>query len=127
MILTVTSDKTVATLREDLPRAAAAHAFGVLGVHDLSAKMKEKGLDFAGEVLIFEVCNPHQAKSALEAAPEVSSFLPCRISVHRTAEGATRLSTIRPTALMEGFGVTALSKIAAEVEATLVAIMNDAR
>src|SRR5512145_822035 len=122
MILTVTSDKSIATLREDLPKASQAHSFGVLGLHDLSEKMKEKGVAFDGEVLIFEVCNPHKAKSVLEASPELSSFLPCRISVYRGADGKSKITTIRPTALMQSFGVPALTAIAAEVETTLTAI-----
>lgn len=126
MILTVDTKKSVVRLREDLPKAASAHGFGVLGILDLAAKMKEKGVDFEGEVLIFEVCNPQKAKMVLDAAPEISSFLPCRISVFRDSDGVTKLTTIRPTAMMKGFGVSGLHSVAAEVEEILTAILNDA-
>ncbi|MDY0059381.1 MAG: DUF302 domain-containing protein [Myxococcota bacterium] len=127
MILTATSNKSVAELRDALPRAAATHKYGVLGILDLSAKMKEKGVDFEGEVLIFEVCNPQQAKAVLEMSSEMSSFLPCRISVYRASDGTTKLSTLRPTALVQGFGATSLGDVAAEVEAALTAIIDEAR
>jgi hypothetical protein len=32
------------------------HKFGVLGVHDLKAKMEEKGVPFTRECRIFAVC-----------------------------------------------------------------------
>lgn len=127
MILTVTSNKSVAELRDALPKAAASYKFGVLSILDLSAKMKEKGVDFEGEVLIFEVCNPQKAKAVLEMSPEISSFLPCRISVYRASDGTTKLSTILPKALMQSFGAAALGDVAAEVEATLTEIINEAR
>ncbi len=116
----------MARLRDDLPKACAAHKFGVLGTIDLKEKMREKGVDFAGECVIFEVCNPQKAKQALEADARISTVLPCRISIWRTPEGKTRLATVRPTLLMEMFGTAALKGVAEEVETTLVAIMNDA-
>lgn len=126
MLITVDSARTLAEVREELPRACAAHKFGVLGVHDLKEKMKEKGVDFAGECLIFEVCNPQKAKQALEANPAISTALPCRISVYRTPDGMTRLATIRPTLLLGMFGTPGLQLLAIEVEETLKAIMTEA-
>lgn len=126
MLITVDSDRTLAEVREALPRACAAHKFGVLGVHDLKEKMKEKGVDFAGDCLIFEVCNPQKAKQALEANPAISTTLPCRISVYRTPDGMTRLATIRPTLLLEMYGSDELGNLAVEVEETLTAIMTEA-
>jgi uncharacterized protein (DUF302 family) len=49
----------------------ARHHFEVLGVHDLKAAMAKKGVDFGPDFRrVFEICNPHQAKKALEAALE---------------------------------------------------------
>lgn len=126
MLITVDSEKGLDQIREALPRACAVHKFGVLGMHDLKEKMKEKGVDFAGECLIFEVCNPQKAKQALEANPEISTALPCRISAYRTPEGKTRLATLRPTLLLDMFGTPGLEALAAEVEETLTAIMAEA-
>ena len=36
----------------------------LLALHDLKAKLKEKGVDFSQDCLIYEVCNPQQAKKA---------------------------------------------------------------
>jgi uncharacterized protein (DUF302 family) len=126
MLYSVDSEKSLAKLREDVPKACAANKFGVMSVIDLKEKMKEKGVEYGGECLIFEVCNPQKAKQALEANPEISTALPCRISVYRTKEGKIRISTIRPTKLLDLFSSVELQKVAAEVEETITAIMNDA-
>jgi uncharacterized protein (DUF302 family) len=126
MLYSVDTEKSLAKLREDLPVACAARKFGVLSVIDLKEKMKEKGVEYGGECLIFEVCNPTKAKQTLEANPEISTALPCRISAFRTKDGKTRLSTIRPSRLIDLFGAAGLEAVAGEVEEALTAIMNEA-
>jgi uncharacterized protein (DUF302 family) len=108
----------------ELPDACTAHGFGVLGTHDLRAKLREKGQEFDRPVLVFDVCNPVQAKRVLTAQPNVSSVLPCRISAFEDADGRTRLVTVRPTRMIEMFGAE-LQDVAREVELTLEAILND--
>jgi uncharacterized protein (DUF302 family) len=125
MLHIVESTKPLAHLAADLEQAVVRHKFGVLGVHDLKAKMAEKGVPFARECRVFEVCNPHQAKKVLEANLEISTALPCRISVYEEG-GKTKLATIRPTTLIELYRSPALKGVAEEVEATLVQIMAEA-
>ncbi len=126
MLLSIDSRKSLAQIREDLPRACSARKFGVLAVHDLKEKMREKGVEYGGECVIFEVCNPQQAKRVLEANPDISTALPCRISAFGTLDGKTRLSTLRPTALIDLFKSRELRSVAEEVEETLHAIMVEA-
>jgi uncharacterized protein (DUF302 family) len=125
MLYKIESKKQLAEIGRDLEAAAQKHKFGVLAVHDLKAKMQEKGLEFQGECLIYEVCSPHQAKKVLESNLELSTALPCRISVYRTGTGYT-LATIRPTALVELFHADGLRPVAEEVERTILAIMREA-
>lgn len=125
MLHIVESTKPLARLAADLEQAVARHKFGVLGVHDLKAKMAEKGVSFARECRVFEVCNPHQAKKVLETNLEISTALPCRISLYEEG-GTAKLATIRPTALIEIYRTPALKGVAEEVEATLVQIMAEA-
>ena len=124
MLMTATTKKSVDQLREDLPEACTAHGFGVLGVHDLRAKLQEKGQDWDTPCLVFDVCNPVQAKRVLTAEPNISAVLPCRISAFPDAAGKTRLVTVRPTRMIELFGAD-LGDVAREVEETLEAILND--
>ena len=125
MLHVVESAKPLSQVTKDLEAAVARHRFGVLGVHDLKAKMAEKGVPFARECRIFEVCNPHQAKKVLEANLEISTALPCRISVYEEG-GWTKLATIKPTALIALFASPGLKEVAEDVEATLERIMADA-
>lgn len=108
-----------------IPAAAQKYKFGVIGTHDLKEKMTSKGVPFDRECRVFEVCNPQQAKNILSLSMEMSSVLPCRIAVYEDA-GHTVLATIKPTLLVEMFGVTSAGKIAKEVEDTLTRIMEDA-
>jgi len=125
MLHVVESTKPLARLVADLEQAVTRHKFGVLGVHDLKAKMAEKGVPFARECRIFEVCNPHQAKKVLEANLDISTALPCRISVYEEG-GKTKLATIRPTALIGLYRNPELKGVAEEVEETMVKIMTEA-
>lgn len=125
MLHIVKSPKTLEQVAKDLEAAVVRHKFGVLGVHDLRAKLAEKGVPFARECRIFEVCNPHQAKKVLEANLEISTALPCRISVYAEGDG-TVLATIKPTAMIGLYPNPELRGVAEEVEATLARIMDEA-
>src|SRR3990167_6183321 len=96
MLRIVESKKKLTELAADLERAVIAHKFGVLGVHDLRAKMAEKGVVFTRECRIYE------------------------------EGGTTRLATISPMAMISLYPNPELKHVAEEVEATLVAIMKEA-
>lgn len=69
--------------------------------------------------------NPHQAKKVLEANLEISTVLPCRISLYE--EGRVRkLATIKPTSLIALYTTPGLKAVAQGGEATLEAIMAEA-
>jgi uncharacterized protein (DUF302 family) len=125
MLYRVESRKTLAEVGRGLEAAAKKYKFGILAVHDLKAKMQEKGVDFDRDCLIYEVCNPQQAKKVLEANAAISTALPCRISVYSEGAGVT-LATLRPTALVEMFQTPGLRGVAEEVEEVILKIMHEA-
>ncbi len=116
---------SVGEVAERLEKAAADNKFGVLGIHNLKEKMVAKGVDFQHECLIIEVCNPAQARSVLETNMEISTALPCRISVYEDA-GRVKVATLKPTALLQLFGNPELVPVAREVEETIVRIIDRA-
>ncbi len=124
MLFEIESKKTLEEIGRALEAAAVRHKFGIIATHNLKDKMKEKGVDFSGECMIYEVCNPVQAKKVLEANGAVSTALPCRISVYRSGN-AYRIATLRPTALLKMFGESGLDPVAREVEDVLVAMMAE--
>lgn len=125
MLYIVESQKPFSRVAKDLEEAVARHKFGVLGIHDLKAKLNEKGVHFDRECRIFEVCNPQQAKKVLERNLELSTALPCRISLYEE-RGVTKLATIKPTEMIALYANAELKGVAAEVESALVAMMDEA-
>jgi uncharacterized protein (DUF302 family) len=125
MLYTKESRKSVEEVGKALEKAATEHKFGVMAVHNLKETMKKKGVEFNREVRIYEVCNPQQAKKVLEAEPEISTALPCRISVYEM-DGKTKLATIRPTVQLGMFDREDLEDIAVEVEDAIIAMMDEA-
>jgi uncharacterized protein (DUF302 family) len=124
MVFEVDSSKRVAEIDAALRAAAARHKFGVLSVIDLKEKMREKGIHFTDECSVYEVCNPHQAKRVLDMNGAVSTALPCRISVYGK-EGAYKIATLLPTAMMTAFATPGIDEVAREVENDIVAMIKE--
>jgi len=82
-------------------------------------------VEFAHECLIFEVCQPQQAKKVLEQNMSVSTALPCRISLYEEG-GKTILATLKPTTMLAMFNSPQLAGVAREVEDTIIKIINQA-
>jgi uncharacterized protein (DUF302 family) len=124
MVFEVESRKSAAEIDSALREAASRHQFGVLSLSNLKEKMQEKWVQYAGECSVYEVCNPQQAKRALEANGAVSTALPCRISVYGVP-GAYKIATMLPTKMMEAFGTPGLDEVARQVELDVVAMVKE--
>ena len=125
MLVKLSSEKTVSEVAVALQAAVAANHFGVMQVHNLKETMAKKGVEFERENLIFEVCQPQQAKKVLDQDMSVSTALPCRISIYEEG-GKTILATLKPTTLLAMFNAPQLKEVAQEVEDTIVKIMKEA-
>jgi uncharacterized protein (DUF302 family) len=125
MLIKLSTDKTVTDAAAALQAAVQDNQFGVMQVHNLKETMAKKGVEFARECLIFEVCQPQQAKKVLDENMSVSTALPCRISIYEEG-GKTILATLKPTTLLALFNTPQLEGVAREVEATIVKIMKEA-
>ena len=125
MVIKLSTDKTVSDAAAALQDAVQANHFGVMQVHNLQETMEKKGVAFTHECLIFEVCQPQQAKKVLDANMSVCTALPCRISIYEE-DGKTMLATLKPTTLLAMFNAPQLEGVAQEVEATILKIMEEA-
>ena len=125
MLIKVSTDKTVHDAAAALEHAVEANHFGVMHVHNLNETMEKKGVEFADECLIFEVCQPQQAKKVLDQNMSISTALPCRISIYEEG-GKTILAALKPTTLLGMFNAPQLDGVAREVEDTMVKIMKAA-
>src|SRR5450756_2693129 len=90
MYYIVESNKSFEQAATDLEAAVKRNEFGVLHIHDLGATLRSKGIAFAENCKVFEVCNPGQAGKVLSTDMRLNMALPCRISVY-TAVSYTHL------------------------------------
>ena len=125
MLIKFSTDKALSEAAAALQVAVAANHFGVMQVHNLKETLVKKGVEFAHECLIFEVCQPQQAKTVLDQNMSVSTALPCRISLYEEG-GKTILATLKPTTLLAMFNTPQLEAVAQEVEDTMIKIMTEA-
>src|SRR5689334_7830697 len=125
MLIRLSTDKSVSAVAAALEAAIKANHFGLMQVHNLKETMAKKSVEFTRECLIFEVCQPQQAKKVLEENMSISTALPCRISIYEE-DGKTVLATLKPTTLLAMFNTPQLKGVAEEVEATIVRIMREA-
>ena len=116
---------TVDDVGKRLEVAVKAHKFGVLGVVDLQAKMKEKGVEFANACRIYEVCNPQSARQVLEKDMSISTALPCRITIYED-RGKVKVATLRPTQVLGMLTAVDLGAVAQDVERDIVAMVDEA-
>lgn len=125
MIYKLESSKDLETVVTLLEEAAKAHKFGVLARHNVKETLNSKGVEFAPECRIIEICNPVQAKKVLEANMDISTALPCRVAVYKD-KGKVTLSTIKPTKLVSMFQNPELKSTAEEVEQEIMKMMQEA-
>lgn len=127
MYYIVDSDKSFEQASEDLDAAVKRHNFGVLHVHDIGETLRGKGVSFAEQCRVFEVCNPVQAAKVLSTDMRLNMALPCRISVF-TENGKTRIGLIKPAMMLAELSHDSeLTKIAGEVERATITMVDEAK
>ncbi len=127
MYYIVETNKSFDQAVTDLEAAVASHKFGVLHIHDLGRTLRSKGIEFAQECKVLEVCNPVKAAQVLEIDMKLNMALPCRISVY-TEKGQVKIGMIEPAAMLAALSNDErLVSIAKEVEGTIIKMIDDAK
>ncbi len=121
---TVTTGKSYADAVQAVVDSAAVHNFRVQFVHDVQETLQEKGFD-REPVTIVEMCNAKYASEVLARDIKIGLMLPCPVMVYEQG-GQVSISTMRPTLIGAFFPEAQLEHVAAEVEAKIVAIVDDA-
>ena len=81
------------TVKAQLEEKAKKLGFGVLGSYEFKKILKSKGFEITRDITVYELCNPVAAHAALNELPEISVYLPCRLSIYHE-DGMTILATI---------------------------------
>lgn len=127
MYYIVESSKSFEQAAADLEAAVKRHQFGVLHIHDLGGTLRSKGVAFADNCKVFEVCNPGQAGKVLSTDMRMNMALPCRISVY-TEKGRTMIGMIRPGPMLAALSQDdALAAVAQQVEAATRQMIDEAK
>jgi len=93
MIYKTTTSYPLETVKAQLEEKAKKVGFGILGSYEFKKILKSKGFEIHRDITVFELCNPAGAEEALNTIPEISVYLPCRISIY-SQNGVTVLATI---------------------------------
>lgn len=127
MYYIVDSNKSFEQAASDLDAAVKRNGFGVLHIHDLGGTLRSKGIEFAEQCKVFEVCNPVQASKVLATDMRLNMALPCRISVY-TEKGKTRIGLIKPVQMLAPLSQDpALTQVAEEVEQKTIQMVDEAK
>ncbi len=119
------TNKDIDGVISDLRITLKEKGFGIMGILDFKAILKEKGFEFQDEYRLLEICNPKAAKSALEADRKVGLLLPCTIAVYKE-RGITKISLLKPTKLLEILPHNKLKSLGEEIESKLQEAINNA-
>ena len=93
MIYTTQTTYPLETVKAQLAEKAKQLGFSILGSYEFKKILKEKGFEITKDITVYELCNPVAAHTALNTLPEISVYLPCRLSVYHE-NGMTVLATI---------------------------------
>lgn len=127
MYYIVESGKSFEQASSDLEAAVKRNGFGVLHIHDLGNTLRSKGMVFNEQCKVFEVCNPMQATKVLSTDMRLNMVLPCRISVY-TENNKTMIGMIKPMQILSALSQdAALARIAQEVEAATIKMVDEAK
>jgi len=124
MLISVESSRSVEEVRERLEERSKERGFGVLGVHEVSQILQNKGHPIDYSCVIVEICQPASASRVLSKNPLIATALPCRIAIFDRG-GKTVLSTIAPTKMLEMFDEPELEETAREIEGIIREIMEE--
>ena len=93
MIYKTQTNYPINTVKKQLEEKAKILGFGILGSYEFKKILKSKGFEIQRDITVYELCNPSAASDALDSLPEISVYLPCRLSIYEE-DGVTTLATI---------------------------------
>ena len=93
MIYKVTTNTPLAQVKEEIEIYASKRGFGLLKTYPFKEILRQRGHPIEKDITVYELCNPAGAQQALGQVPELSAYLPCRVSVYEE-DGVRVLATI---------------------------------
>lgn len=122
---TITTKKSFNEAVNAIETETKKAGFRVLYIHDVSATLREKGLEI-DPLKIIEICNAKSAHQVLQADIKISLCLPCKINVYRK-ENTTYISGMRPIILSKLFPDANLGDLPGEIDSSIKSIIDKSR
>jgi uncharacterized protein (DUF302 family) len=127
MFYVVDTDKSFYEATTDLGPVVQRLGFSVLHIHDLGGMLDGKDIEFDDESQVFEVGNPRLLEKMLAIDRRLGAALLWRIAVY-TDNGNTKMAVLRPLPLLATLVQdVSLARLAQELEAKLIQIVDEAR
>ncbi|MBT5933911.1 DUF302 domain-containing protein [Sulfurimonas sp.] len=109
MLYTVKSNVDLKTIKDEIPEKAKDNGLGILNEYPFKDILKAKGHPIEQDITVYELCNPVTAEEVLSKYPEVSVYLPCRVSVYEK-DGQVILSTVEMDEITKNFDIDDMVK-----------------
>ena len=110
--------------KEKVVNALQTEGFGVLTEIDIKATMKKKlDKDYLPH-LILGACNPMLADKVLQVEPQISTMLPCNVTLRELESGEIEVNAIDPVAAMGPIGNEKITPVAQEVQNKLIKVLG---
>jgi uncharacterized protein (DUF302 family) len=110
--------------REKVIAALQTEGFGVLTEIDIQATMKKKlNKDYLPHIIL-GACNPVMAHKVLQVEPNISTMLPCNVTLRQLENGAIEVSAIDPVAAMSAVDNDKVAPVATEVQQKLKRVLE---
>lgn len=117
---------SVAELRPRVEESLKNVGFGVLTEIDIQAVMKKKlDKDYLPH-LILGACSPVYADKVLSIDPNVSTMLPCNVTLRELEGGVVEIAAVNPVVAMKTIGNKQIEVAAVEVYEKLSKAIEDA-
>ena len=125
MIHLQNTQRSFSEVCERMASACQSKGYGVLAQHNVGDTLRSKGIDYSGQCIVFEICQPSHAAAILKADATLASGLPCRIAVSQQGSEPVSLSMFSPEQLMrEASSKEAIQRIGAQVQQETLRIME---
>ena len=109
---------------ENIATHLKSEGFGVLTRIDLHQKVKEKLGKEMAPCVILGACNPMMAYEAFQISSDVTSRMPCNITVRQLSKGLMSVEVAKPSAAMLTFDNPMLTKMSEEGDQKLLRVLD---
>lgn len=118
------SNTTVANMRPAVEEALRAEGFGILTEIDIQAVMKKKlNKDYLSHIIL-GACSPVYADRVLSIDPNMSTLLPCNVTLRQLENGNVVVSAVAPLVAMNIVDNPDIEEAAKEISNKLNNVIN---